>query len=84
MKIAVPAVLWSLPSIFSKSPKDVAFHSALSDAHYTSEIMQHLTPTQIEQNSSVRYFILRITDVQKSIFAMPPIRNTSQSRLSLK
>ena len=28
--------------------------------------------------------ILRITDVQKSIFAMPPIRNTSQSRLSLK
>ena len=50
-----PAVLWSLPSIFS-NPEGCGFHSALSDAHYTSEIMQHLTPTQIEQNSSVDYF----------------------------
>lgn len=36
--------------------KDVPFHSALSDAHYTSLIMQHLTADQIADNSSVDYF----------------------------
>lgn len=41
---------------FLDIPKDVAFHSALSDAHYTSEIMQHLTCAQIQRNSSVDYF----------------------------
>lgn len=41
---------------FLSIPKEVAFHSALSDAHYTSLIMQHLSPEQIEANSSVDYF----------------------------
>lgn len=41
---------------FLSVPKDVAFHSALSDAHYTAEIMQHLTCEQIQHNSSVDYF----------------------------
>lgn len=37
-------------------PKNVPFHSALSDAHYTSQIMQKLTQEQIEANSSVDYY----------------------------
>lgn len=37
-------------------PKEVAFHSALSDAHYTSLIMQHMTRREILENSSVDYF----------------------------
>lgn len=37
-------------------PKDVAFHSALSDAHYTSLVMQHLSEQDILDNSSVDYF----------------------------
>ncbi len=37
-------------------PKNVPFHSALSDAHYTSQIMQRLTPEQIQANSSVDYY----------------------------
>lgn len=37
-------------------PKNVPFHSALSDAHYTSQIMQRLTPEQILVNSSVDYY----------------------------
>lgn len=41
---------------FLKFPKDIAFHSALSDALYTSLIMQHLTPKQIAENSSVDYY----------------------------
>ena len=36
--------------------KNIAFHSALSDAHYTSQIMQRLTPEQILANSSVDYY----------------------------
>lgn len=37
-------------------PKNIAFHSALSDAHYTSLVMQRLTPGQILANSSVDYY----------------------------
>lgn len=37
-------------------PKEVPFHSALSDAFYTSQIMQKLTRDQILHNSSVDYF----------------------------
>lgn len=37
-------------------PKNVPFHSALSDAHYTSRIMQTLTADQILRNSSVDYY----------------------------
>ncbi len=37
-------------------PKTIPFHSALSDAHYTSLIMQRLTPEQILSNSSVDYY----------------------------
>lgn len=37
-------------------PKNIPFHSALSDAHYTSQIMQRLTPEQILANSSVDYY----------------------------
>ncbi len=37
-------------------PKSIPFHSALSDAHYTSLIMQRLTPGQIAANSSVDYY----------------------------
>lgn len=37
-------------------PKEVSFHSALCDAHYTSRIMQHLEIGLIRANSSVDYF----------------------------
>lgn len=36
--------------------KEVAFHCALSDAHYTSLVMQHMTRYEILENSSVDYF----------------------------
>ncbi len=39
-------------------PKAIPFHSALSDAHYTSLIMQRLAPEQILRNSSVDYYRL--------------------------
>lgn len=41
---------------FLDIPKNIPFHSALSDAHYTSLIMQSLTPEQILSNSSVDYY----------------------------
>ncbi|MCD7955211.1 MAG: exonuclease domain-containing protein [Lachnospiraceae bacterium] len=41
---------------FLQLPKDVSFHSALSDAIYTSLVMQKLTNSQILENSSVDYF----------------------------
>lgn len=41
---------------FLQIPKDIAFHSALCDAAYTSLIMQSLTAAQIRENSSVDYF----------------------------
>lgn len=41
---------------FLQIVKEVPFHSALSDAHYTALIMQHLTAAQILRNSSVDYF----------------------------
>lgn len=41
---------------FLNIPKTIPFHSALSDAHYTSLIMQKLTPEQILANSSVDYY----------------------------
>lgn len=41
---------------FLNITKDVPFHSALSDAHYTSLVMQHLTEDQILKNSSVDYY----------------------------
>lgn len=37
-------------------PTDIAFHCALSDASYTSLIMQHMSADQIQANSSVDYF----------------------------
>lgn len=41
---------------FLKIPKNVPFHSALSDAHYTALIMKYLTEEQIAGNSSVDYY----------------------------
>lgn len=41
---------------FLSIPKTVAFHSALSDAIYTSLVMQKLEESQIRENSSVDYF----------------------------
>lgn len=41
---------------FLNIPKDVPFHSALSDAHYTALIMQTLTGEQVKKNSSVDYY----------------------------
>lgn len=41
---------------FLQIPKDIAFHSALSDAVYTTLIMQTMTVPQIRENSSVDYF----------------------------
>ncbi len=41
---------------FLDIPKNIPFHSALSDAHYTSLIMQSLSPDQILSNSSVDYY----------------------------
>ncbi len=41
---------------FLHTPKNVPFHSALSDAIYTALIMEHLTEDQIQENSSVDYF----------------------------
>ncbi|MCD8023551.1 MAG: DNA polymerase III, partial [Lachnospiraceae bacterium] len=41
---------------FLEIPKDVPFHSALSDAIYTSMVMQRLTEAQVRENSSVDYF----------------------------
>jgi len=41
---------------FLSIPKTVAFHSALSDAIYTSLVMQQLEESQIRENSSVDYF----------------------------
>lgn len=37
-------------------PKNIPFHSALSDAHYTSLIIQNLDVEQIRDNSSVDYY----------------------------
>ncbi len=39
-------------------PKEILFHSALSDAYYTSLIMGQLTEEQIRSNSSVDYYRL--------------------------
>ncbi len=36
--------------------KTVPFHSALSDAYYTSRVMEHLTVSQIQKNYSVDYY----------------------------
>lgn len=41
---------------FLHIPKTIPFHSALSDACYTALIMEHLTVSQIQENSSVDYF----------------------------
>ena len=41
---------------FLQIPKEVTFHSALSDAYYTSLVMKHLTPEQVTENSSVDYY----------------------------
>lgn len=41
---------------FLHIPKNVPFHSALSDAHYTALIMKSLTNEQIVSNSSVDYY----------------------------
>lgn len=41
---------------FLQIEKDIPFHSALSDAVYTSAIMQRLNNEQILENSSVDYF----------------------------
>ncbi|MCD8336417.1 MAG: exonuclease domain-containing protein [Lachnospiraceae bacterium] len=46
---------------FLEIPKTVAFHSALSDAIYTSLIMQKLEDSQIRENSSVDYFRTPLT-----------------------
>ncbi len=43
---------------FLKIPKNIPFHSALSDAVYTSQIMQKLEDSQIRENSSVDYYRL--------------------------
>ncbi len=43
---------------FLQIPKEIQFHSALSDARYTSMIMQKLENDQIRENSSVDYFHL--------------------------
>lgn len=37
-------------------PRDIPFHCALSDAVYTAQILQRMTPEQIQKNSSVDYF----------------------------
>lgn len=42
---------------FLHIPKRIAFHSALSDAYYTSLIMKKLTEEQILANSSIDYFL---------------------------
>lgn len=41
---------------FLKLPKEIPFHSALSDAIYASMVMQKLTEQQVRENSSVDYF----------------------------
>lgn len=41
---------------FLNIPKNVPFHSALSDAHYTALIMKTLTAAQVTNNSSVDYY----------------------------
>lgn len=41
---------------FLQLPKAIPFHSALSDACYTALIMEHLTESQIQKNSSVDCF----------------------------
>ena len=41
---------------FLHIPKRIAFHSALSDAYYTSLVMKKLTEEQIQKNSSIDYF----------------------------
>ncbi|MCD7744060.1 MAG: exonuclease domain-containing protein [Lachnospiraceae bacterium] len=41
---------------FLNIPKEIAFHSALSDAIYTSLVMQQLSEEQIRESSSVDYF----------------------------
>lgn len=41
---------------FLNIPKNIPFHSALSDAHYTALIMQNLTQQQVQKNSSVDYY----------------------------
>ncbi|MCD7885451.1 MAG: exonuclease domain-containing protein [Lachnospiraceae bacterium] len=41
---------------FLQLPKDISFHSALSDAIYTSLVMQRISDSQILENSSVDYF----------------------------
>lgn len=42
---------------FLQIPTRIAFHSALSDAYYTSLIMKKLSEEQIHKNSSVDYFL---------------------------
>lgn len=41
---------------YLKLPKEIEFHSALSDARYTSLVMEHLPEQQILKNSSVDYY----------------------------
>ncbi len=41
---------------FLNLPKEIPFHSALSDANYASLVMQTFTEEQIQGNSSVDYF----------------------------
>lgn len=46
-------------------PKEIPFHSALSDAFYTSLVMQKLTDSQVRENSSVDYFLTPETRAQE-------------------
>lgn len=41
---------------YLKIPKDESFHRALSDAYYTSKIMEHLKPEDIHKNYSIDCF----------------------------
>ncbi|MCD7737201.1 MAG: exonuclease domain-containing protein [Lachnospiraceae bacterium] len=50
---------------FLEIPKEVPFHSALSDAIYTSLVMQKLSDPQIRDNSSVDYFHTPLTRSQE-------------------
>ncbi|MCD8105243.1 MAG: exonuclease domain-containing protein [Lachnospiraceae bacterium] len=50
---------------FLHLPKEISFHSALSDAMYTSLVMQKLTEQQILENSSVDYFRTPLTRSQE-------------------
>lgn len=50
---------------FLNLPKDIPFHSALSDAVYASMVMQKLTEQQVRENSSVDYFHTPLTRSQE-------------------